>query len=311
MAEPRAAFDAVVVGGGPAGLSAALVLGRCVRRVLLVDGGRYRNAASRAVHAFLTRDGTPPTELRRRGREELRRYAVRVLEDEVVRAVAGDGGFALRVAGGAEVRCRKLVLATGVVDELPALPGLAEHFGRSAFLCPYCDGWEVRGLPLGVHGRGGAELALALRGWSRDVVLFAEGPVAGDDARALAAAGVGLVEVQVRRLVGVGGRLEQVELADGSSVARRALFLKLAAGRRRSRLAEQLGLDTDARGGIVHDEQGHTSRPGVFVAGDASRDLLLAIVAAAEGAAAAVAVNAELGREDRTAERPNFGQEPR
>ncbi|MBA3547321.1 MAG: NAD(P)/FAD-dependent oxidoreductase [Nannocystis sp.] len=294
-------YDVIVVGGGPAGISAALVLGRCNRRVLLCDSGRYRNGHSQAVHGFLSRDGISPAELRRIGREQLAPYSVKILEAEVTSATRTDRGFRVQLGGGGgQAEARKLLLATGLIDALPEIPGLDELYGRSVFVCPYCDAWELRGQPLGVHGGGGAALALSLLTWSADVVLFTDG--AGwpgpEDADKLTAAGIRVIDTHVTRLIGQGGVLERVELADGTSVRRRALFLKLAGQGQRSALAQQLELPVSDKQGVRTGDRECTSINGLYVAGDASRDLLFAVVAAAEGASAAFGINCELQAEE-------------
>lgn len=292
-------YDVIVVGGGPAGLSAALLLGRSNRRVLVCDSGQYRNGASRAMHGFLSRDGTPPAELRRIGREQLAPYAVEFTEARVTQAARAGDGFTLALEGGARVRSRKLLLATGLVDELPPLVGLDALWGKSVFVCPYCDAWEVRGAPLAVHGAGGAALALSLLDWSDDVVLFTDGSsLAADEADQLAAAGVRVREERVARLVGAGGVLERVELVGGGAEPRRALFLKLTQ-RQRSNLAAMLAVPVSEQQGVETGKRESTPVPGLFVAGDASRDVMFAIVAAAEGATAGFAINTELQAEDR------------
>lgn len=293
----------IVIGGGPAGLSAALVLGRSNRTVLVCDSRQYRNDASRAMHGFLSRDGTPPAELLEVAREQLRAYAVEIREVWVEAAARSpDGGFTVTLAGGEQVRSRKLLLATGLVDVLPPLAGLDALWGRSVFVCPYCDAWEVRGAPLAVHGAGGAVLALSLLNWSDDVVLFCDGggPLAAEEADLLARAGVRVCEEKVARLVGREGILERIELAGGRSVPRRALLLKLTQ-RQRSDLAEQLALPVDAQRGVETGKRASTRVPGLFLAGDASKDVMFAIVAAAEGATAGMTINIELQTEDRAA----------
>ncbi len=293
-------YDAIVVGGGPAGLSAALVLGRCNRRVLLCDSGRYRNEHSQAMHGFLSRDGTPPAELRRIGREQLAPYSVKIVDAEVTSATRTDRGFRVQLGGGGQAEARKLLLATGLVDVLPEIPGLDELYGRSVFVCPYCDAWELRGQPLGVHGGGGAALALSLLTWSEDVVLFTDddGWPRPEDADKLAAAGIRVIDTHVTRLIGRNGVLERVELADGTSVRRRALFLKLAGQGQRLALADQLELPVSDQKGVRTGDRECTSINGLYVAGDASRDLLFAVVAAAEGASAAFGINCELQAEE-------------
>lgn len=293
-------YDVIVVGGGPAGLSAALVLGRCNRRVLLCDSGRYRNDRSRAMHGFLSRDGSSPAELRRIAREQLAPYPVRLVEAEVTGAARTERGFRVQLRGHGQAEARKLLLATGLSDELPALPGLDELYGRSVFICPYCDAWELRGQPLGVHGGAGAALAMSLLTWTEDVVLFTDGagPLDPEHADRLAAADIRVIDTRVTGLVGRGGSLERVELADGSSVRRRALFLKLSGQAQASPLARQLELPVSDADGVRTGDRECTSIAGLYVAGDASRDLLFAVVAAAEGATAAFGINCELQAEE-------------
>lgn len=293
------ATDVVIVGAGPAGLSAALVLGRACRRVRVFDHGRPRNARSRALHGFLTRDGIPPLDLLRIGRDELDRYeTVRIEDVEVVDAVRRDAGtFQVTLADGRTVASRKLLIATGVVDRVPAIAGLDELYGRSVFHCPYCDGWELRGQPLAVYGQGprGYGLALELTGWSHDLALCTDGP--GDldrDARDnLARKGIRLIETHVTRLEGRDGRLERVVFGDGSAIERRALFFTTGQVQR-SDLARKLGCAFNDKGTVRTAPYETTGVPGLYVAGDASRMIQWAVVAAAEGAEAAFSINQSL-----------------
>jgi len=297
-------YDVIVVGGGPAGLSAALLLGRSNRKVLVCDGGEYRNELSPEMHGFLSRDGIAPGELLRISRAQLEPYAVDFVAARVTDAARERDGFVVTLARGEQVRGRKLLLATGLVDELPPLAGFAALWGRSVFGCPYCHAWELRGAPLGVHGEGGAELALSLLRWSDDVVFFTDdhGPLPADQAERLAAAGVRVRDERVVQLVGHDGVLAHVELAAGPVEPRQALFLKLKQ-RQRSDLAEKLALPVDAQHGVETGKRETTRVPGLFLAGDASRDVMFAIVAAAEGAVAGLAIDTELQTEDRAARR--------
>jgi thioredoxin reductase len=272
-------FDVVVVGGGPAGLNAGLVLGRARWRVLLWDAGAPRNAPVEHLHGFLSRDGLPPGELGRIGREQLDAYgSVELRQVEVEAAgTASDGGrFTVTLADGTRERARRLLLATGVVDQLPAIDGLAGLWGRSVFNCPYCDGWEVREQPLAVLGadQRALQLALHLTGWSDDVVWCSNGPLPVSLAEAgrapLAARGVRLREEPIAGLEGADGRLARIVLATGESVERRAAFLHPPT-RQRSALPGQLGCVLLEDGSVSVGDFGQTSVPGVFAAGDMAR----------------------------------------
>jgi thioredoxin reductase len=287
-------YDAVIAGGGPAGLSAALVLGRCRRHVLVCDTGRPRNAASQGLHGFLTRDGVPPGELLRIAREQLEPYDVEIRQVEVTDARREDDEFLVLLDDRSCIRARLLLIATGVVDELPAIPGLRELYGRSVFHCPYCDGWELRDQPLAVYGRGrqGAGLAVSMKTWSGDVVLFTDGPshLRQEDVQQLERHGITVRRERVVRLEGYSGVLERVVFANGDTVPRRALFFSTGQAQR-SGLPMRLGCRFNEKGTVRTDRNQATDIPGLFVAGDACRDVQFAVVAAAEGAKAGVAMN--------------------
>jgi len=297
-----AAWEVVIVGAGPAGLSAALILGRCCRRVLVCDRGTPRSWASHAMHAYLSRDGIPPAEFRDIALSELKRYPTVSVRDEAVVSVerTARNGFAVGLENGDAVETRKLLLATGVLDELPPLPDVEQYFGISVFPCPYCDGWEYRGAPIAVFGEGkrGFEMARAMTAWTRDIVLCTHG-VALPDARrsALEANGVVVENSKILRLEGQGGQLERIHFEGGRSVARTALFFDLPC-HSQSRLAQTLGCQFTPTGGVRCGRYEATSVPGVFVAGNILRDVQLSIVAAAEGARAAFGINRALTRED-------------
>ncbi len=295
-------LDVIVIGAGPAGLSAALILGRCLRRVLVVDTDKPRNGASRALHGFLSRDGVAPHELRRLGREQLAPYdTVRIDQVEATRARRVGRAFEVTLADGRRLRCRKLLLATGVVDEVPALEGVDALYGHSVFHCPYCDGWEFRHQPMAIHARGaqGLGLALELRAWSDDLVLCTDGPAGlkPQHLRRLTDNGIALREQPIARLQGEGGQLTAIVFADGETLARRVLFF--GAGQHQScDLASALGCAFTTKGAVRTGKYEATNIPGLYVAGDASRLVQLAIVAAAEGAQAAFAINTALLEED-------------
>ena len=295
-------YDVIIVGAGPAGLSAALMLGRCRRTVLVCDTGRPRNAASHALHGYLTRDGLAPREFLAIARRELAKYdTVEVRDVEVVGAECRDGRFRVTMAGGGEAAARKLLLATGVVDNLPTIDGFRELYGRSVFHCPYCDGWEVRDQPLAIYGRGdrGLGLSLELTTWSRDLVLCTDGPAGiDDDGRGrLERNGISIREDRVARLEGRDGVLERIVFEGGGDLRRRALFFTTGQFQR-SNLSNQLGCEFNDKGTVRTGKYETTHLSGLYVAGDASRAVQWLVVAAAEGAEAAFAINTDLTKED-------------
>ncbi|QEU97840.1 NAD(P)/FAD-dependent oxidoreductase [Streptomyces kanamyceticus] len=310
------AYEVVVVGGGAAGLSAALVLGRSRRRVLVVDAGEPRNAPAAHMQGYLSRDGMPPAEFLAVSRGELAQYGVDVVRDRVT-AVAPDGAgaFTLSLADGAPVHARRVIVATGLVDELPELPGLAERWGHDVLHCPYCHGWEVRDEAFGVLASEpfSSHQALLVTQWSKDVTLFLHTvrDVPDADWERLAAAGVSVVEGEVAGLEVEDDRLTGVRLADGRVVARSVLFVA-ARPVPRSGLLTALGADTkDTPYGPypATDELGRTSVPGVWAVGNTASAMEQVINAAAMGYRAGLTINAELLMEDidATAERRRAG----
>jgi thioredoxin reductase len=294
-------LDVIVVGAGPAGLSAALFLGRCRRRVLVCDAGAPRNAASHVLHGFLTRDGIAPAEFLRIGREQLRPYAnVELREVRVTDARRAGDRFELTLDDGQRVSSRKLLLATGVVDQVPDIEGFAALYGRSVFHCPYCDGWELADRPIAVYGRErhGLELALELTIWSRDLVLCTDGQAdLGDaDREGLSRHGIIVREERVAGLEGTDGMLERIRFVSGDALAREALFFSTGQ-QQGSDLPAKLGCEFTDRGAVWTGEYEATSVPGLYVAGDASGLAQLAVIAAAEGAGAAFAINSALLKE--------------
>jgi thioredoxin reductase len=300
-------FDAVVVGAGPAGLNAALVLGRARRRVLLADYGPPRNAASHAMHGFVSRDGIGPSELRQIGRLQLEPYPSVQLVSEPVEDVEANGErFSVTVSHDAPIEARKILLAVGIKDETPRLEGFDSLYGNSVLHCFYCDGWEVRDQQLAAFsdGASGYRTALMLLGWSKDVVFCTNGPseLTAEERAHLAAQGVTLNEQRVARLEGGGGQLERLVFEDGSSLARQALFFHSPV-RLSSPLPGRIGCAMTEQGRIEVDEGGRTSVPGVFAAGDAARragqhPTTQVVLAAGSGALAAIALHQELMHED-------------
>lgn len=304
-------WDIVIAGAGPAGLSAALVLGRARRRVLLCDTGTPRSWAAHRMHAYLSRDGVSPSAFRAVSRKQLQRYpTVRFRPVEVLNAVRrSTGGFNVLLGNGQKVLGRKLLIATGLFDVVPRITGIDELFGRSVFQCPYCDGWETRGKRIAVYGRGrrGYEMARALTAWTNDIVLCTDGRARYDRAarKSLERNGIRLVERRVKQLEGVRGQLRAVVFASGDPISRDALFFDTPS-QSQSQLAQKVGCQFSRDGGILCGEYEATSVPDVFAAGNIIRDVQLSIVAAAEGARAAFGINRALTREDfeRRARRP-------
>jgi thioredoxin reductase len=288
--------DVIIVGAGPAGLSAALVLGRIRRRVLVIDSRKPRNAPSSASHSFFTRDGTPPAEILRIGREQLQPYGVEVLDAEATDAFRERDAFTVVLGDGSRRSARRLLLATGVVDPLPEIEGLRELWGKSVLHCAYCHGWEVRDQPLAVYANGGsaAEIVALVRCLSRDVVLCTDGPAdLGEERELLDRNGVPVREESIARVEGRDGRLERIVFADGSDLPRHALFLPTLP-RQHSDLPERLGCELTEYGLVQVNADGLTTVPGVYAAGDLALRKHQIVVASADGAIAGVAINHDL-----------------
>ncbi|MEO5840112.1 MAG: NAD(P)/FAD-dependent oxidoreductase [Acidimicrobiales bacterium] len=291
-------YDVVVVGGGAAGLSAALVLGRARRRVAVIDAGAPRNAPAAHMQGFLSRDGMSPADFLAAGRAEVAGYGVELIADQV-RGI--EPGFVVRLASGAALMARRILVATGVGDELPDMPGVRERWARDLLHCPYCHGWEVRDQPVGVLGTlpGSVLHAQLVRQWSDDVVFF----VHTYDLRAaeraqLDARGIRVVEGEVARLVIDDDRLTGVELVDGDVVARTAVFVRPGNMPHPDGLLPTLGCDHNEAGFVIVDATGKTSTPGVWAAGNVVDPRAQVSTSAGAGSAAAIAINADLVQDD-------------
>lgn len=307
---PSSEHDVVIIGGGAAGLSAALVLARARRDVTVIDAGHPRNAPASHMHGFLGSDGLPPSQLLATGRAEVTGYGGRVITGTVTKVTAREvhsrqtPGFEVHLDDDTVVGGRRVLLTTGLVDRLPGVPGARERWGRDLLHCPYCHGYEVRDQPLGVLSGSVENLPEALAHvhlvsqWSADIVFFANGAVlTADQRRQLAARSILVVDEPVARLVVDDDSLVGVELADRRLVRRAAVFIRPIMEPNDILLAE-LGCRTADNGWVAVDGTGRTSVPGVWAAGNAVNPRAQVITAAGEGSAAAIAINNDLVEED-------------
>jgi thioredoxin reductase len=305
-------YDVVVIGGGAAGLSGAVALGRSRRSVLVVDDGTPRNAPAEGVHNFLGRDGVPPAELLAAGRAEVGGYGGEIRAGRAVGAERVDGGFVVRLDDGGSVRGRRLLVTTGLTDVLPDVPGLAGRWGRDVLHCPYCHGWEVRDQAIGVLACGpmAVHQTLMLRQLSADVTFLQHDaePLGEVEREQLAARGIPVVEGEVAELEVAGDRLTGVRLRSGQVVALDALAVQPTFVAR-SELLEQLGLPTTdmvvadrvvARH-VVVDRTGATGVPGIYAAGNVADPMAQVMASAAAGLMAGAAINGDLVAADTAA----------
>ena len=300
-------YDVLIVGAGTAGLSAALTLGRCRRRVLVADGGLPRNATSPAVHNYFARDGVRPAELLRLGHEQLSPYPTVAVHELKITQLSPEGnGFRAEGTNGQghhwHGTARRVLLATGVEDRLPPLPGFREYWGTGVLHCPYCHGYEVRELPLAIYGRGRTVvgLALLLRNWSQQLTIVTDGTghLTAHARRRLARHRIAVHEGAVSRLVGgPDGLLRCVEFADGTFYECKALFLHAAQGQR-SELAATLGARHNSKGAVWIDKNMQTTVRGLYAAGDTTPGQQQALIAAAKGNQAGICLNEGLTREE-------------
>ncbi len=294
-------YDVAVIGGGPAGLSAALVLTRARRSVLVIDAGRPRNAPAAHVQGFLSRDGQPPSELLAIGAGEVAAYGGQLARGTVTSVTRAAGGtFEVRFGVGHVLTARRVLVTTGLQDVLPDVPGVADRWGRDVLHCPYCHGYEVRDQRLGVLGGTpeAVQHALLVRQWSDDVVFFDHtSTLTPREREQLTARAIGVVHGPLARLVVEDDALAGVELASGQVVERDAAFVRPSFVPNADLLAE-LGCDVHDTGWVVADPTGRTSVPEVWVAGNAANPRAQVITAAGEGSAAAISINNDLVEED-------------
>ena len=295
-------FDVLIVGGGPAGLSAALLLGRCYRRALLCDEGQQRNLRSPAIHGLLGREGSSPAAFMDESRQELTRYeSLSLRETKVINIAPIDHAFEFTCSDGTTGSASKVLLATGLVDELPELDGIEALYGVSIHHCLYCDGFEYAGKPVAALGKGdkGAELAVMMKHWIEDIVVCSDGTeVSAKAMRKLKEHEIPLRTEPIQYLEGTSGKLTKIIFKSGPDLRRVGLFFSTGC-HQASDLSKRLGCQRNVKDGVVtNPDTEETSVSGVYVAGDVSRDVLLVAVAIAEGAQAAVAINKALLRRD-------------
>lgn len=298
-------YDVVVIGGSAAGLSAAMVLSRAQRQVLVVDSGEPRNAPATHMHGFLSRDGLPPSELLALGRQEVKGYGGEFVDASVVNVDHHGIGFHVEMHNGLTVAARRLLVATGLRDELPDVSGIQERWARDVLHCPYCHGHEVRGQRFGVLGWSAEAVRYThiLRQWSDDVILFTAEATSDDEHEQLEARAIGLVTGRIERVVVEADRLKGVALDDGRFISRDVIFVPPRFVPNNDLLLG-LGCDVDETGWVVTDQTGQTSVAGVWAAGNVRNPRAQVITAAGEGSTAAIAINADLVDEEvRTAVR--------
>lgn len=283
-------------------MNAAMLLGRSRRKVIVFDSGEPRNRWSENMNGFLTSDGVNPAEFISKGRAELKKYDIELLDKKVITATYSKGKFIVNDADDKVYESRKLLLATGLKDDIPEIEGIEPLYGKSVHHCPYCDGWENRDKAIAVYasGRNGIGLALAMKNWSKDITLYTNGTdnLRRIDRELLEKNEVKVCTEAIARLEGTNGKLTHIVFQNGGKREQQALFFSTGS-RQQTDLGEQLGCEFTNKGVIITKKLQQSNIPGLFVAGDAARDMQLVIVAAAEGAKAGVAINMELQQEDR------------
>lgn len=294
-------YDCIIVGGGPAGLNAAVVLGRSRRRVLVFDTGTHRNRSSHGMHNYLTRDDVRPAEFLQLCHGELEKYSVQKLNKTIIKAKKNEEGiFTVTDENATDYYAKKLLVATGLADTLPDIEGIKEFYGRSIFHCPYCDGWEVRDKKIGVYAKNkeGWELALALKGWTNDVTLYTDGKnkVNASQQEYLDANDIPVVRLSIAKLVGEKEQLQKIVFKDGEEKDCDALFF-VNGYTQQCNIPEAFGCNVTKKGVILTNRFQQTNIKGLYVAGDAAKDMHFVVVAAAEGAKAGVTINKELQKE--------------
>ena len=295
-------FDVIIIGGGPAGLNAAVVLGRCNRSVLLFDHAQQRNRYSHGMHNYLSRDGVAPSAFLDQARKEVKKYGVTIVDKEVIHAnKMNKKSFEIITKGRNKYHSKKLILATGLSDILPAFPEAKSFYGKSMHHCPYCDGWEYTDKKLAVYSKSkaGIDLAITLSRWTKDITIFSDGEKYGtkNDRELLARLNIEMVMTPVKKLEGKNGKIKYIVLENENQYKCDGLFFSNGY-EVQCDLVESLGCNTGKNNVALTNKSQQTNIYGLYVAGDASRDMHFVVVAAAEGAKAAVYINKELTKEE-------------
>ncbi|MEO8567951.1 MAG: NAD(P)/FAD-dependent oxidoreductase [Ginsengibacter sp.] len=295
-------FDVIIIGGGPAGLNAAVVLGRCNRKVLLFDYGKQRNRYSHGMHNFLTRDDISPAEFLKISLKELKKYSVKKLHAEIIHAKKNSEEiFVVKDYKSNIYYSKKLILATGLADILPGIKGAKQLYGTSMFHCPYCDGWENNNKITGVYSqsKSGIYLALTLTSWSKKITLYTDGKkyVNKKDAELLVKKNIAFINNPIASFESTDGQIKNIVFKNRKKSACEAIFFSNGYDVQ-CHLVESLGCKTNKKKIAVTNKLQQTNVPGLYVAGDISKDIHFVVVAAAEGAKAAVYINKELNEEE-------------
>lgn len=294
-------YDCIIIGGGPAGLNAAVVLGRSRRKVLVFDTSQQRNRRSQGMHNYLTRDDILLPDFLELCYRELEKYNIQILQKKITNSKRkDDGAFEVKDEKGTKYFSKKLLVATGLSDNIPSIEGFQDFFGASIFHCPYCDAWEVRDKKIGVYAKDkdGSELALALKGWTSQVTLYTDGKkkIKPAQTEQLKANDIPVNINPIEKLTGTDGKLEKIIFKNGEQDECDALFI-VNGYMQQCNLAEAFGCEVNKKGVVITNRFQQTNIPGLYVAGDASRDMHFVVVAAAEGAKAGVIINKELQKE--------------
>lgn len=293
-------YDVIIIGGGPAGLSAALVLGRCNRKILVIDDRNYRNKAVRFAHGFLSRDHINPLDFLSISRDQISKYNVRIINHSVTNIEKTNDQFVIWCSNKKYIS-KKCILATGLKDILPNIEGISEFYGKSIFHCPYCDGWENNNKKIAVHGEKGAEFAIFLKNWSKNITLFTDGKILNKHViNKLRKNKIRIFTDKVKSFIGKNSKIEFIELENNSKIKTDVVFLKLKKGQeQRSHLAEKLEIEVTKENGIKVYKNGKTKIPGLYAIGDSTKDVLLIGMAVAEGIQAAIKINKEIINENK------------